>query len=161
MNLDQAFDLVVGTEGGYSNRSPQDDPGGETMWGVTARMARAHGYAGEMRDLPKDAAKAIYAESYWSTAGIDSLPDAIRFDVFDAAVNSGPSQAIKWLQHVVGTDEDGVVGPHTLMCLSAVPTAEVRRRYTGARLHFMTSCSNWQSNSRGWAIRIADLLIEP
>ena len=47
------------TEGGYSNRNPEDDPGGETMWGVTARVAREDGYTGPMRDLPLERAKSI------------------------------------------------------------------------------------------------------
>ncbi|HIA2409759.1 TPA: glycosyl hydrolase 108 family protein, partial [Burkholderia contaminans] len=34
-SFDDAFEALMGNEGGYSN-SPAD-PGGETMWGITAR----------------------------------------------------------------------------------------------------------------------------
>lgn len=159
MNIDQAFTLIFGEEGGYANRNPIDDPGGETMWGITARVARAHGYTGAMVDLPQETAKAIYRSDYWDAVHCDSLPEALRFDVFDAAVNSGPQTAVKWLQAAVGSDPDGIVGPHTLACAAAAPVETVRRRLTGARLHFMVGCPNWAANSRGWAQRIADLLL--
>ena len=57
-SFDDAFDALIGNEGGYSN-NPKD-PGGETMWGITARVARAAGYTGPMRDLPRDTAKAPF-----------------------------------------------------------------------------------------------------
>ena len=50
MEFDDAFTALELIEGGYSN-DPQD-PGGETMYGITARLARAYGYTGAMRDLP-------------------------------------------------------------------------------------------------------------
>ena len=37
----------------------------------------------------------------------DSCPPALRFDLFDAAVNSGPVQAVKWMQRAVGVADDG------------------------------------------------------
>ena len=56
-NFNWAFDLLMGHEGGYSN-NPKD-PGGETMWGITARVARAWGYSGPMKSLPRETAKQI------------------------------------------------------------------------------------------------------
>ena len=38
-SFDDAFDLLIGNEGGYVNNPA--DPGGETMFGITARVARA------------------------------------------------------------------------------------------------------------------------
>lgn len=93
MDFDQAFDRLIGHEGGYANHP--SDPGGETMWGVTARVARANGYQGDMRALPRDLAKAIYRKAYWTPVKADQLPEGVRFDVFDAAVNSGVGQAAK------------------------------------------------------------------
>ncbi|WP_454694039.1 glycosyl hydrolase 108 family protein [Achromobacter aegrifaciens] len=95
MNFDQAFDRLIGHEGGYSNHP--DDPGGETMWGVTIAVARANGYAGPMRSLPRDVAKAIYRAHYWDEVKADSLPFPVAFQVFDAAVNHGTGQAAKRL----------------------------------------------------------------
>lgn len=155
MTFDEAFDRLLGHEGGYSNHP--SDPGQETMWGVTARVARANGYTGDMRALPREKAKAIYRKDYWATVRADELPEALRFDVFDAAVNSGPKQAAKWLQAAVGASVDGVIGPQTL---AAARDADgmAPARFNGARLRFMTDLPTWASFGRGWARRIASNL---
>lgn len=112
MTFDDAFDRLLGHEGGYVN-DPRD-PGGETNWGITVAVARREGYQGPMRDLSRDTAKAIYRRKYWNAVRADELPDSVRFDVFDAAVNHGPVQAAKWLQRTVGTTADGVIGAQTV-----------------------------------------------
>jgi lysozyme family protein len=156
MNFDQCFDQLIGNEGGYSY-SPSD-PGGETMFGVTAAVARANGYTGAMRDFPKDSAKAIYLQKYWSPIKADQLPDALRFHVFDAAVNSGVTQAAKWLQRIAGASEDGIIGPATLAAVSNLDGHAAAAAYNGLRLDFMTNLPTWGSFGRGWARRIASNL---
>lgn len=154
MTFDQAFDKLIGHEGGYSFHP--DDPGGETMWGVTANVARANGYAGPMKQLPRDTAKEIYRDRYWSPVRAEELPDAIRLDVFDGAVNSGVSQSIKWLQQAAGVAVDGAIGPLTIQ---ASKTPGIQSKYNGARLLFMTNLSTWPTFGKGWARRIADNLM--
>lgn len=157
MNFDQAFDRLIGHEGGYSNHP--NDPGGETMWGVTKRVAQSHGYQGAMKDLPRDTAKEIYRIDYWAPVRADELPDSLRFDVFDGAVNSGVAQSTKWLQSAVGALVDGKIGPNTLAkAQSSDPFAVAR--YNGQRLEFMAGLSTWPSFGRGWARRIASNLKE-
>ncbi len=158
MNFDAAFHALLGHEGGYSNHP--SDPGGETMWGVTIAVARANGYSGPMRDLPVDVAKAIYRRLYWDAARADDLPPAVRYAVFDAAVNSGVRQAAIWLQRAVGVSDDGRIGPQTLTAARAAHPDTLRRRMLGFRLSAMTDMKGWQAFSRGWAKRIAALLTE-
>lgn len=156
MNFDQAFVRLLGHEGGYSDNPA--DPGGETMWGVTQRVARANGYQGPMINLPRDVAAAIYRRQYWDAVKSDMLPEAVRFDVFDAAVNSGTVQAVKWLQRAAGTNADGVIGPMTLQ--AAARTADgLVARFNGHRLQFMADLPAWTTFGRGWARRIASNLI--
>lgn len=157
MDFDQAFDALLGNEGGYSFNSA--DPGGETMWGVTARVARANGYIGEMRQLPRDTAKAIYRAKYWDSIRADELPAVARFPTFDAAVNSGPAQAIKWLQQAADVTDDGVIGPMTIAAVNREPW-RCAVRMTAARLDFMTSLPQWGAFSKGWARRVASVLKE-
>ena len=157
MNFDEAFERLLGNEGGYAN-DPRD-PGGETMWGITRRVALANGYAGPMREMTQAQAKAIYLARYWGPAHIDLLPDELRFHVFDAAVNSGVGQAVRWMQRAVGAVDDGVVGPETLGALAAIPGSVVAARFTGHRLQFMTSLQTWPAFGRGWANRIANNLM--
>lgn len=156
MTFDQAFHDLLGHEGGYSNHP--NDPGGETMWGVTAAVARANGYTGPMRDLPVSVAQAIYRKQYWDAVRADELPPAVRYAVFDAAVNSGVRQAAIWLQRAVHVAEDGRIGPQTLIAARARHPDFVARRMLGFRLSAMTDMKGWPSFSRGWAKRIAALL---
>ena len=157
MNFDKAFHELLGHEGGYSTHS--DDPGGATMWGVTERVARANGYKGSMKELPVEKAKEIYRKDYWDAVQADILPDELRYTIFDAAVNSGPVQAIKWLQACLNVEQVGVLGPKTKAALS-VNTKPLKAKYLGIRLMFMTDLKNWKSFNRGWAKRIATLLIK-
>lgn len=156
MNFDQAFDALIGNEGGYSNNSV--DPGAETMWGVTARVARANGYQGDMRMLPRDTAKAIYQRMYWAAARCDELPGLLRFQVFDAAVNSGVTQAVLWLQRAVGVEDDGVLGPRTLAAAGGTDALRTGIVFDALRLAFLADRPTWPAFGRGWARRIASNL---
>jgi len=157
MDFEEAFRRLIGHEGGYANHP--DDPGGETMHGVTKRVARANGYMGSMRDLPLDLAKKIAKMEYWNPASIDLLPTPVKFDVFDASYHSSPMQALRWLQKALFVADDGVVGPETLKALGASNPVSVLARFNGQRLNAMTDMRNWGSFSRGWSKRIAQNLI--
>lgn len=156
MQFDQAFAALIGNEGGYSFNPA--DPGGETMWGVTARVARANGYAGDMRALTREQAAAFYRRLYWDAIDADSLPELLRFQVFDAAVNSGAAQAVRWLQAAVGTQADGVIGSATHLALAAANPARIAILFDAERLTFMSGLPTWPAFGRGWARRIANNL---
>ena len=156
MNFDEAFDKLLGHEGQYSNNS--QDPGGETMFGITRRVAIQEGYTGDMHLLPRDTAKAIYRKRYWEPLRADRMPDSLKFSLFDAAVNSGVSQAIKWLQRAMDVGDDGVLGPLTLDAAQRGNGYRLAIRLNAERLDFMTSLPTWGAFSRGWARRIAENL---
>jgi lysozyme family protein len=158
-SFDNAFDRVTGHEGGYSDH--RADPGGATMWGVTERVARAHGYPGAMRDLPVALAKQIYRAAYWDAVRADELPAVVRYSVFDAAVNSGVGQSVKWLQRALGVADDGAIGPKTLAAAKAADGNALKAKMLGARLQFMSDLPTWPSFGRGWARRVASLLVTP
>lgn len=150
--------MLIGHEGGYANHP--SDPGGETMWGVTRRVALQEGYVGQMRSLPRETAKAIYLRRYWQPIKADMLPTHLRYTVFDAAVNSGVTQAVRWLQRAVGVGEDGLLGPMTLAAANSPASVKVAVRFNAERLDFMTSLPTWGSFGRGWARRVAANLKE-
>ena len=156
MNFDQAFDALLKHEGGYSDHAA--DPGGKTRYGITEAVAREVGYRGDMRELPLDLAKQIYKNRYWDAVKADQLPSAVRYLVFDAAVNSGVGQAARWLQRAVKVKDDGVIGPMTLMAANQSNPEALARRVLAQRLRFMSGLANWPAFSRGWARRIADLM---
>lgn len=156
MNFDTAFEQLLKHEGGFSDHAA--DPGGKTRFGITEAVAREVGYRGDMRELPLDLAKRIYLERYWKAVRADELPAGVRYAVFDAAVNSGPGQAVKWLQRAVGTADDGILGPKTLAAVNALNADALRSKLLAQRLKLMASLPTWPSFGRGWARRIADLM---
>jgi lysozyme family protein len=151
MSFDDAFDALLGHEGGYSNHP--DDPGGETMWGVTARVARGYGYRGEMRNLPRETAKAIYRKLYWTPLGLDQFDPRIAFQCFDANVNGG--KPVLWMQQAAGAYADGILGPATMRAVAACDPDVFCRRFNSYRLAYLTNIKTWPTFGRGWARRVA------
>jgi lysozyme family protein len=148
---------VVGAEGGYSDDPA--DPGGETMYGITERVARAHGYQGAMRDLPQSTAEAIGYDEYWRPYFLDKLGPSLAAQVFDAIYNSGPENPVKWLQASCNVKQDGVIGPITLAAANAVPEAKMIGRFDARRLLFLANLPIWPNFGRGWARRVANNLL--
>jgi lysozyme family protein len=153
MNYDEAFKIVIGHEGGYVN--DLKDPGGETKYGISKRAYPTE----DIKSLTLDRAKAIYKRDYWDKIRADELPKQVRFSMFDAAVNSGVVQSIKWLQRAVGTKDDGIIGPQTLAQLRAREPNRVAAIFNGQRLKFMASLPTFDRFGKGWARRIAENLI--
>lgn len=161
MNFEQAFKVLMGHEGGYAN--DPNDPGGETMYGITIATARRNGYTGPMKDLPLSKAHEIARKEYWTAVRADELPDSVRFDVFDACYHSGAERAAKLLQQSLGftgRNVDGIIGPMTLKAAREMDPQLLDKRFAGYRLRFLASLSSWPSFARGWARRIATNLIE-
>jgi lysozyme family protein len=156
MNFDDAFNELLRHEGDYSNH--RDDKGGSTRYGVTEAVAREVGYRGDMRELPLSLAKRIYLERYWLPVRADELPDAVRYAVFDGAVNSGVRQSVRWLQRAVDATDDGVLGPATLRAVQRQEPEVLLRRLLAQRRNFMAALPTWPSFGRGWARRVAALM---
>ena len=154
MNFDVAFEKLIGHEGGYVNDAR--DPGGETKFGISKRAYPDEDIAG----ITLEYAKHIYRRDYGDAVQAEYLPDAVRFDLFDAAVNSGVRQAVKWLQLAAKAEPDGTVGPKTLLAVRMADPQLLAKRFNGQRLRFMADLKTWPSFGRGWARRIADNLLE-
>lgn len=141
MSVDAMIERLIGKEGKYSNHP--SDTGGETMWGVTWRVARANGYQGPMKSMPRDEAKRIYKSEYYIKPGFDVVAKysaRIAEELFDTGVNMGQSVPARWLQRLLnalnrqGKDYgdivvDGQLGNQTFNALQcyfkARPAAEL------------------------------------
>jgi len=151
--FDVIFERLMKHEGGYVNHPK--DPGGETMWGVTKRVAQAHGYHDDMRKLPKALAKKITEKSYYKAIKGDQLDRLIAWQLTDAAYNHGNRQAVKFLQRAVGASADGLIGDRTLKAVAAMDKNDVVLLFNAERIEFYTSIRGWLSFGKGWARRIA------
>jgi lysozyme family protein len=156
MTFDEALARLLEHEGGFSHHPA--DPGGATRYGVTEAVARAAGYTGEMQALPLEVARQIYRRLYWDAVRAEELPAELRNVLFDAAVNSGAKQSIRWLQRAIGVADDGVIGPQTLTAMRKADAVQLKARLLAQRLRFMTQLPTWQAFSRGWSRRIAELM---
>ncbi|MFZ3485014.1 glycoside hydrolase family 108 protein [Sphingomonas sp. 3-13AW] len=122
---------VIAREGGYVDHPA--DRGGPTNWGITEQVARAYGYRGDMRSLPRATAAEIYRKRYWTAPGFDKVATRaadLAAELFDAGVNMGPAQAGKFLQRALNllnsegrtypdVAVDGGIGLLTLAALDA------------------------------------------
>jgi lysozyme family protein len=129
LDLDRLIDALIDREGGYVDHPA--DRGGPTCFGITEAVARAHGYAGAMRQLPREEAAAIYRRLYWTRPRFDQLSSRsprIAAELFDTGVNMGPAVAITFLQRALtalnrnASDypdlvPDGRIGSQTLAAL--------------------------------------------
>lgn len=151
--FDPLFDRLMNHEGGYVNHP--NDPGGETNWGVTKRVARQYGYNGDMRKLPRSTARNIAEKLYWDVINGDKLDKSVAWQVMDAAYNHGNRNAIKMLQRAVGTNDDGVIGPKTLGATNAMDKNDVILLFCAERLEFYAKLSTFFTFGRGWVRRVA------
>lgn len=150
--------FTLGEEGGYVDNP--FDKGGPTNLGITqAALAHFRGHAATPQDvfnLTVEEARRIYMANYWNPIRGDDLPPGLSLAVFDFAVNSGPSRAVKELQRCLPlTEVDGALGPRTL---AAIAKANDRRtlieNYCDARRQFLRGLPNWPRFGRGWAARV-------
>jgi lysozyme family protein len=130
-SVEQLIQALIEREGGYAAHPA--DRGGPTRFGITQAVARAHGYAGPMAQLPKDEAVEIYRLLYWRAPAFDAvarLAPEIAAELFDTAANMGPAVATTFLQRALtalNRNEadypdlipDGRIGPSTLNALGA------------------------------------------
>ena len=131
MNLNDLIDDLLDREGGYVHHPA--DRGGATCWGITESVARANGYPGPMRRLPRETAAGIYLRLYWFRPGYDRVAaraPLVAAELFDTAANMGPATATTFLQRALNALNrgardfpdlrvDGEVGPATLAALDA------------------------------------------
>lgn len=156
---DKAFNRLMKNEGGYVNH-PRD-PGGETMYGVTKRVAVAHGYHGNMKNLPKSFAARVARQSYWDASHCDEFDPLIAVQLFDAAYNHGPHNAIKFLQRAAGLEDkqvDGIVGTQTIHAVKKLKPNVIVLKFLAVRLDFFTRIGTWNTFGKGWSRRIVEQL---
>lgn len=156
-NFEDSLARVLASEGGFVNHPK--DPGGMTNLGCTKAVWEA--FVGhpvseaDMRALTPEMVAPLYRRKYWDAVCGDQLPKGLDYAVFDAAINSGPGRAVKWLQEVAGTSVDGSIGPKTLSAVNAFSPLEIIAQYNDRRLQFLESLPTWPTFGKGWGNRVA------
>lgn len=161
-NFDRALAFVLRFEGGYADHPA--DPGGATNMGITrVALAAWRGQPvskAEVRALKRAEAAAIYRARYWDAIRADDLPSGLDLALFDFAVNSGPSRAIRLLQRALGLEQDGRLGPVTLAAITSAQPARLLASLCTARRDFLKSLPTFPVFGRGWSARVDALETE-
>lgn len=158
--FDGALKRVLVHEDGYADHPA--DPGGATMQGITQRVydgwRRRHDLpVRPVRRIAPDEVAAIYRRQYWDAVRADDLPDGLDYALFDAAVNSGPAQAAKWLQRTLGVTADGQVGEATLAALDGRASAPLIDALCDRRLAMLRGLRTFPTFGAGWTRRVAEV----
>jgi lysozyme family protein len=69
-------------------------------------------------------------------------------------VNSGPAQAIKSVQRVVGTNRDGSMGPKTLAAINAMSRPVLIRELCDRPPGLHAGSETWATFGKGWTKRV-------
>jgi len=171
-NFELCFTRLVGPdiEGGYTNHPA--DPGGPTNLGVT--QAEYNAYRSKkglglqsVRYISRAEAKEIYQYQYWNTCKCDDLPSGVDWMVFDAAVNSGPVQSVKWLQRAINStikdtgyptiDDDGHIGVITeqrVMDAYLHSPETLLSCIESNRMTMLQHLGTWPVFGKGWTNRV-------
>lgn len=160
MSFDAFAEHIRKEEGGLVDHP--SDPGGRTNMGVTQRKLDAARTAypalrlpSKVDDLSWSQAREIYSRDYWQPVRGDDLPPGIGLLVGDAAVNQGPSRAIKWLQQAARVSADGNLGPMTLAAVKTADQKALMVEYASRRAyHYMTLDAIDDTFGLGWSRRL-------
>lgn len=158
-NFPEALAHTLQFEGGWANNP--NDPGGATMKGITQRTYNQ--YLGrqasqdELRNISDEDVAAIYRKLYWDECLGDAVADGLDFALFDAAVNTGPREASRLLQRVVGAPVDGVLGPKSIAAVNDYVAAQGLPKlidaYTDARQAYYRLLPTYVHFGEGWRKR--------
>jgi lysozyme family protein len=156
MDAKEAIKIVIDFEGGYTN-NPKD-PGGRTRYGISQRSFPEE----DIKNLTIERATTIYELFYWDEMELDSIHPEVRLIIFDSGVNQGVRRASMFVQEIVGTKQDGIIGNHTLTELRKYIDQKgvlhfLREMFTLRMIHY-SMLDKFYYFGKGWTRRLAEVL---
>lgn len=156
-NFTTSMTEILWWEGGYVDHPK--DPGGATNMGITMatlrRRRRKPVTKADVMALTRAEALDIYRAFYAEPIRYDDLPAGLDHITLDPAINSGPVQAVRWLQRALGVAADGAVGRQTLAAARAADAARTIVRAAALRMGFLRGLKVWGTFGKGWSRRVA------
>ena len=132
--LDDIISGVIEREGGAKATNDPNDPGGRTQYGISERANPDLWADGKVTE---DEARERYLAKYVVYPKYHTIPPshpATQEQLIDWGVNSGPNIATQELQKILGTDQDGDLGPVTLKLLLGVDDRTLNNLLVAARV---------------------------
>lgn len=130
ISIEDIITDVLKREGSQTNDSA--DKGGRTAFGVSEKSNLGAWLDDEVSEKE---ARAIYYKKYVKWPGFDKIEDdPLKAQLIDFGVNSGPQRAILALQTILGTEQDGLLGPETLTALEASDATKTNNKLVIERI---------------------------
>lgn len=159
-NNDDAIDLVVAWEGGFTPGSSPDEAAnaGITLKDLSAFLGRA-ATIDDLKNLPLSTIRDFYRPRLEPAAGI-KVP-MVRAAFLNLAVWTGPLNAMRSFQNaagdVLGTQlvVDGILGPASIELINSVPNSEKFVETVNCSvLGHLKQTSAWQTFGPNWLKRL-------
>lgn len=184
-SLEIAEKKTLKWEGGYCNVA--GDKGGETIFGI-ARNAHPNNKLWKIVDDYKRGFESfgkkdykeletlclgnaefnthkdnLYRELYWDKIKGDSInSQEVANALYDFAVNSGVSRAVKYIQQVLGVADDGILGAKTLEAINAQDGKVLCNKLCDKRTYRFKTIAQKDDNAKflkGWLNRVKDFYV--
>ncbi len=165
MTFNDACDRLFKIEGFYSNLSI--DKGGATKYGITLESWAAYKKipvsAKDISMIKDTEAREFYFDNYWNPLKLEMVQnDALKYIIFDQAVNRGLGTVVKQIQNILGLKPDGILGDNTLTVLNTqLASGFVLKFLFGCQMYY---CHIVQRNPSqlpfitGWIKRTQELI---
>lgn len=164
--FDYAFKNILKYEGGYTN-----DPNDRGNWtsGIVGKgecKGTKYGISAmaypnlDIKNLSEGQAKEIYYKDYWVKIGLENLNPKLAMQIFDAAIQHGPSTAIKLLQKLLSLKDTGVIDNTLIDTIKFENQETLIFQYIAKRLEYYTSIKTFSLYGKGWVNRMAANLNE-
>ena len=155
-NFFKSLEMVLEHEGGFVDHPK--DPGGATNRGITYKtyekfLGRPLKDINELKLIPHSHVEKIYKNSFWDKVKGDELPSGVDFSAFDWAVNSGPSRSARYLQKIVGAEQDGAIGPMTLSKVNDYDSIHLIDELHKERQAYYEKLKTFEYFGKGWTKR--------
>jgi lysozyme family protein len=144
-NFSKIISLILELEGGYV--FDQNDPGGETKYGISKKSYPEL----DIKHLTIDEAKTIYFRDFWLKIRADEFNGPLKYLLFDSAINQGRSGAIKILQKTLGANETGLLDDQLIS--KSNRRSGVHIQFTSYRIDKYRNTNNVDLYFRGWVKR--------
>ena len=184
-NFSIAHKFTLSWEGGESDDAA--DGGGFTKFGVDTAMMQdiASTQSGRdtlksmgvilpvtrntIKNLTETQAASIYRWQAWDALKLDMIPLRPAVVIYDAAVNSGPRQSVKFAQRGYNAcvtygqplDADGIMGPATRKAMQQADTEKIIMSMLDQREQFyrdlVAAKPSQEVFLKGWLNRVTDL----
>ncbi len=170
-NFNISLQKTLAHEGEYVN--DPSDPGKETyrgisrashgnwkVWSIIDQHKNKPNFPFNLvnnTDLDKQV-ELFYLYEFWLPIKGDLIANQTNADsIFDFAVNAGLKTCIEYVQSIIGTKADGVVGEKTLAKLNALDFGYFQPAFTVSKIrHYITIIKKRPANKKylyGWIIR--------